>query len=115
MPFGNRSVHIQFTEGEFEYFAFVHNHQGKLFGTLNVDARYLNPFGYPAGLHKVHSVVQLLVWEEECAVMTPWSLLSSPTVTIGKTQSFAVPEENYTVFSMLEPARQILTMVEEDA
>lgn len=116
MPFGKRSVHIQFNDDGYQYFGFVHDHKGKLLGNLNVDARYLNAFGFPAGRNKrILSVVQLLVWEEECAVMTPWSLLSSPTVNAGASRHFAVPEEKYSVFSILDPAPQILRMEEIDA
>lgn len=116
MPYGKRSVHLVFTEGEWTYYAFVHDSKHKLNSNLLIDSRYLNPMGYPLMRgHRVVCVVQLVVWKDECAVATPASLLESPVVLDQGMSFYSVSPDLYRVHSLANTAEQLFRMEEFDA
>lgn len=115
MPYGNKSVHLVFEDGEFRFHAFVHDYQDKLTGDLLIDSRYLSPMGYPTTRgHRVTSVVQLVVSNQQCAVATPASLLESSVVEKDGAVYYSVPEELYETHSLDTKAGQLFRMEEFD-
>lgn len=113
LPFGKRSVHLAFSEGEYTYHAFVHDSNRKLAGDLLIDTRYLNPMGYPSKKgRRIFSVVQMVVFGDQCAVTTPSSMIASQIIEDNGLLFYSIPDDLYAVHSMHCEPGQLFDMCE---